>query len=139
MKIKPTYSGTVLEGQLTLDHKTSFKRYLRSLGDVPVLVTVEKVSKKRSNAQNALYWMYLTIIASDTGEEPEDLHLLFKRKFLPVEEIAVMNNTLKRIKSTTKLDKLEFTEYLAKIEQMTEIPIPDTVAFNRYRETAPLK
>lgn len=90
---------------------------------------VELPEKVRTLPQNRYYWMYLGVIAKETGNEPEDLHTFFRQAFLPRRFIKIKGkrNTheVQDYKSTTKLNKLEFGEYLDKICAMTGVPLPD--------------
>lgn len=107
-----------------------FEMSIQKLKEGNYISSLESTKPKRSMSQNALYWLYLEIISNETGNYPEDLHEFFKRKFLPrkIVKIQGKNKTfdLEKIKSTTKLDKTEFGEYLKKIESLTGVPIPDT-------------
>ena len=84
----------------------------------------------RSLRQNRYLWLYYGIIADDTGEDPEVLHLLFKGLFLETGITEVYGYKVRKVKSTKKLNKSEFTEYLMRIEEKTGIPLPDTKEFN---------
>ncbi len=79
-------------------------------------ITITKYKKDRTKAQNSLMWMWLGIISSDTGESPENLHEIFKLRFLGTEKIQSMGYSIEIPKSTTKLTTQEFTDYLDKIE-----------------------
>lgn len=93
------------------------------------LVEVKPISRKRSGSQNRLYWAYLRICANTSGDDPQELHKLFAIKFIGVEQKKVLGYTTSRIKSTTRLNKYEFGEYLDKIESlmidMFNCPIPE--------------
>jgi hypothetical protein len=90
---------------------------------------LEPLEKKRSLSQNAYYHVYLDVISRETGNSANDLHELFKMKLLPkrIVNIKGKKNTheFERIGSTTELNKTEFGEFLDKIVEMTEIPLPD--------------
>lgn len=84
----------------------------------------------RSMSQNKLYWLYLSVISRETGEEEvKALHALFSEKLLPPVFLKVKGrNHVHEVEtrmSTTELSKAEFSEYLLKIQAMTGIPIPD--------------
>lgn len=81
-------------------------------------VTIEPYKKDRTNAQNRLMWMWLGIIAKDTGNSAENLHEIFKLKFLSTERIQSLGYDIEIPKSTTKLTTQEFTDYLDKIEAL---------------------
>lgn len=102
------------------------------------LLRLEPVQHKRSLNQNALYWMYLTIISRETGDDPMSLHQYFKRSLLPPRFIKALGKEIKVPASTTKLNKVDFGEYLERICALTGVPVPDTEAYNKYKESAPL-
>jgi len=90
-------------------------------------VKIEVVKAKRSDSQNSYYWLYLGIIERETGNTAQDLHDLFKRKFLPPEFKNVLGIELKIPASTTKLSKSDFGTYLDKICALTNVPLPNPV------------
>lgn len=96
------------------------------------------IESTRTMPQNRLYWLYLGVIARETGDEADNLHEFFKQEFLIPEVLTVMGREVKKYPSTTKLKKQEFSDYMEKICALTEIPIPDTERFNNFMETAPL-
>jgi len=96
-------------------------------------VTIEKYVKNRSQAQSRLMWLWLGIISSDTGESPENLHEIFKLRFLGTEKIQSMGYSIEIPKSTTKLTTHEFTDYLDKIEGLAlsiDIRLPHPEIYN---------
>lgn len=95
-------------------------------------VEITKHKKSRSVAANRLMWMWLNLIAKETGNEPEDLHHLLKVKFLGTETKIFMGSEIERPKSTTKLNTKEFTNYLDKIETLAmsigiTLPHPEVI------------
>lgn len=48
----------------------------------PLVVRINQKEDDRSAAQNRLYWAWLEQIKQKTGNSKDDLHLLFKKKFL---------------------------------------------------------
>lgn len=97
------------------DIKKNCIDHIQSLDGV-YRVTIEKYKKDRTKSQNSLMWMWLGIISNDTGESPENLHEVFKLRFLGTEKIQSMGYSIEIPKSTTKLTTQEFTDYLDKIE-----------------------
>jgi hypothetical protein len=96
------------------------------------VVRVELPKLERTNTQNNYYWLYLDVIAKETGDYPQALHEFFKREFLPPRTIKVHING-KEIErkipaSTTSLSKIEFGEYLDRICALTNVPLPDPQA-----------
>lgn len=71
---------------------------------------------KRSNPQNNLYWKWLSIIGNDLGYTPDDLHEAMKANFLGTESGKDMfGNLYIRPKSSAKLKKKEFSDYMNKV------------------------
>lgn len=92
-------------------------------------VTIERIKRARTLSQNAYYWVYLTIIAKETGNNADDMHELFKSMFLPDVIVKIKgkkhSHDFKRKKSTTELTRVEFTEYMERIAAYTEVPMPN--------------
>ena len=57
---------------------------------------------KRSDSQNAYYWLYLEVIARETGDNADDLHEFFKRNPPPAKFITVRGEEI-RIPSSTSV------------------------------------
>jgi hypothetical protein len=85
---------------------------------------VDQVQTKRSHSQNNFYWMYLGIIERETGNNGDDLHEFFKRKFLPPRFATVLGQEIKLPASTTTLSKSAFADYLDCISALTDVPLP---------------
>ena len=98
-------------------------------GDL-LTVTVTNKKPKRTTAQNNYYWLYVHMISDETGNDPEDLHNLFKGKFLGGEIVNVMGHKVRRSKSTTSLTVPEFGEYIDNIAAFTGIEPPPTENFH---------
>ena len=93
-------------------------------------VRIELVDSQRTLSQNAFYWFYIGLVAEDTGNDSDDLHEYFKRKFLKMQIGRIKSRSgkvyeVEKYPSTTKLKKHEFSEYLDKISALTGVPIPD--------------
>lgn len=96
-----------------------------------VTMYISSKKPKRSEAQNRYLWgAYYPIIAKETGEDDtEALHNFFKGEFLTVEIKEVMGKKVRITKSTTKLSKHEFSEFIEKIERLTGILAPPTEGY----------
>jgi len=79
---------------------------------------IKPYKKKRSLAQNNLYWMWVGIIADDLGYmEPEDIHEELAKIFLPPHFYTGLDKEQhERRMSTTALHVREFTDYLNRVE-----------------------
>lgn len=126
-----TFQAKVDEaGKLAFKRSDLLTRFLRHhVAGRNVRVTITDQKPKRSTQQNNLYWLYLDLIEQETGNFADDLHILFKDKYLSKRRINVLGETVVKQPGTAELTKSEFAEYLMKIETDTEIPIPDTEGF----------
>jgi hypothetical protein len=78
--------------------------------------------KIRSVEQNAFYWTFLTWLISEGGLDqyltPEELHDDLKGHFLMVKTTSDKGILVIKEKSTTELSKVEFGNYLDKIDKL---------------------
>lgn len=86
---------------------------------------IEYVEATRSLPQNAYYHVYLDVIAGETGHSSEELHELFKKKFLSRRFKLVLGEHVEIGKSTARLTKSEFSDYLDRISAHTGIELPN--------------
>lgn len=129
---------SVQDGQPAFTSDTQrglFNKFLSQFEGKKVWMTLDTRLPKRSDRQNRFYWLYLEVISREKGYFPEELHTMFKQQFLAIGQKQVLGVNIIATRSTTDLNKLEFGEYLAKIESLTEVPIPDVSIF----ELAPLR
>lgn len=103
------------------------------------LFRIEKEITTRTMSQNRLYWLYLGVIERETGNVANDMHEYFRRVFLKPKFIKTMGKEIKVPRSTTELNKTEFSDYMERISAETNIPIPDTEAYADFRDSAPMK
>lgn len=105
--------------------------YISSLkADEKYGVEVKLHKKNRSLAQNRTMWLWLDLIADYMGESANDLHDLFKVRFLGYEDVTIAGEEVRRIKSTTGLKPSEFSKYMSQIELVARelniiLPYPD--------------
>ena len=103
------------------------------------LITIEKLSKKRSNNQNRYYHGVVIPIVKNCLKEAgytmnnDEVHELLKLKFLR-EVLFINENTgdvTERVKSTTELSTSAFMDYVSEIRMFTleyfntDIPEPN--------------
>ena len=79
-------------------------------------VTIRPYKTKRSNAQNARYWAFLTAFGNHLGYTSEEVHELCKYKFLR-EYVTVNGEEMIKLKSTPKTNTKEFAEYCEACER----------------------
>lgn len=123
-KITPRFWGKIINNRLVLNSPRNFNEYVSKLNG-EVFVTVDKIKRSRTLNQNAYYWLYLGLVASETGDSANDLHEFFKRKLLSPRIVKVMKKEFKLPATTTALNKIEFGEYLDRIAALTGVPLPD--------------
>jgi hypothetical protein len=103
-----------------------FEEWLHTNDGKTVVIDLER--HDRTKSQNAYYWVYLGVIARETGENADELHEFFKRKLLPPVFKKIRGEEIRLPASTKDLDKIAFGEYLDKICAMTNVPLPDPEA-----------
>ncbi len=127
-RITPKFRAEVVDGKLKFYNEIRFFEYLKKLNGF-YYVGLEKIKKTRTDKQNRFYWAYLRILSEETGNEEETMHEYFKRVFLPPRfekiKFGKKSGEIKLPATTTTLSKLEFGEYLTKIEAMTGISAPN--------------
>lgn len=79
-------------------------------------VSIKLHRAKRSTEANALYWKWIGIIASETGNEREVCHKFFAKKFLGYDTKEFGNERIAIVKSTANLDTAQFSEYMNQVE-----------------------
>lgn len=129
-------------------------------GEIVNVIITDK-DETRSQAQNRLYWQWITIIADKLGNDKECQHTYFKRQLLAKiyarddGEFALMASSIKNCQgkiphaqyeamangvakqiSTTTATTSQFTEYLNDIERWAYtkniyLPIPDDLRWVR--------
>ena len=120
----PIFNAEVEKGKLQFDDRLAFQIWLEGLeGNVEVIVRKRK--RRRTDKQNNFYWAYLNLVQEETGTPAEDTHELVKRMFLPRIEKTIFGKKLAFPQSTTTLTTKEFTDYMAKIAELTGVPVPD--------------
>lgn len=145
----------------SLDAVAAAVGYIQGQPSAPTLeVIVREHKSDRSTAQNALYWLWVTVLAGEHGLTKEDVHAdLKKRLLLPIyerddlgygamvqavrkvhtegyrEDAQALADEIVRLTSTTRANVDQFTEYLNEIEKDSVgkgiyLPHPE----DRYRE-----
>lgn len=104
------------------------------------ICTLKKETNKRTIDQNSLYWLWLTCIEQETGQDKNDLHLLFKQMFLPRKEVIIGLQIYQIETSTKDLNTFEFKQYLDKIQIFTAselgitLPDPEDLKFEAFKQ-----
>jgi hypothetical protein len=121
--------------------KESIKAYIDSLPENHRHdVNIVRYRKKRSLPQNRLYWLWLACISFETGNDKNDLHDEFRKRYLPIKETIVLEIRKKKLTSTTELNSKQFTQYLDKIQIFAsaelgiKLPDPTDLYFEQFYE-----
>jgi len=90
--------------------------YIQRL-DLKKLYTVEVLEKKstRSISQNSLMWLWLTCISFETGNDRDELHDIFKKKWITPKKVVLFGEEINRY-STADLNTTQFKYYLDHIQ-----------------------
>lgn len=114
--------------------------FLETLFSKDKTVRIEEVKGIRSNNQNSLYWLWLSCIAKETGNDKDDLHDEFRNMFLEKRRFMVLGKEKEKNISTTVLNTNEFKQYLDKIqifmasEYGIALPNPEDENFKHFEE-----
>ena len=97
-----------------------------------VAVTIERKRSKRSDRQNRLWWLYMTILSKDLGYTKDEMHEICKMKFLKLERVDEKTGlVLPYLGSTAALNKSDFGELVDSLLQWSSetfnivLPLPD--------------
>ncbi len=120
------FYGTVKDLQIIQDNKRGYLDFLVQNDGKKIVQNLNLDKAKRSLDQNSLYWLYLGVIANETGHTEEELHRIFKGLFLPKKPVVLKGKTYMLAGSTSELNKPQFSEYMMRIAAETNVPIPDT-------------
>lgn len=110
--------GKIQAGKLVLDNDRYFRNMICGYEDTDkVRITVEKERGTRSQNQNKYYWgKVLPEIGKHIGERVEDLHDIFRSRFLRRKRVW-RGGEITMVRSTSELTSDEFAEYLQQIIQ----------------------
>lgn len=134
MKGKPldqiTARGILKGGRLLFRNAKWVKGLLQLYADCDVLITIARRKKSKSKEQLGYLWgvVYPTISA-DTGHTPEELHDIYKTKFLR-KKIKWNVSDMVIVGSTSGLTTNEMAEFITNViidagDMGIEIPEPD--------------
>ena len=115
--------------------------YINALPDGKTFeVEIKKKREMRSIPQNRLYWLWISCIMSETGNDKADLHKFFSEKYLPKNISEVFGEQVLKTVSTTILDTKQFADYLERVQQFANaelgivLPNPEDLHFQEFYE-----
>jgi len=115
-------------------------KHFKAFLDAKKVISISEHQYKRTMPQNKLYWLYLSCIEQETGNDKEDLHEYFKLKFNGIEVVQLFGEAVYSPRSTTKNNTKQMTEYIDKIirfaamELEIALPNPDDKHFLEFYE-----
>ncbi len=81
------------------------------------IIEIKEDKDSRSVKQNRLYWEWISVIGNELGYTKDETHMILRDKFLGYNEVTTaLGETIRELKSTTKLKVGEFKEYLEQID-----------------------
>jgi hypothetical protein len=122
--------GKLKDGKIVLNNERWFNGHLSLYEDCPITLIVERKSKDRSKEQLGYLWgVVYPCISQYTGFSPEELHELFKAKFLK-SKMVWRGSDIFTVKSTSQLKVGEMAEFISCVileagELGVEIPLAD--------------
>ena len=124
VKIEETLK-TKLNAPQLLQH---FLRMHTHEGDlISIIVTAKR--PKRSQSQNNFFFVYLDLISLSCGHTVEELHKWVKQEILGAGITEVFGEKVRMVGETSGLNISEFCEMMNRIQEATDIPLPDPEPF----------
>lgn len=133
------YGKVIESGKFVANNEKAFIEAFQKHIGKEIEITIKAYRDTRSVQQNRYYWgVCLKLISESTGYTTDELHHIFKHKYLIDKERArelvdsLIENYLPP-RSTTDLDTVEFNNYLEKIKNFASlelgvyIPEPDEI------------
>lgn len=130
------------DGRLELEDRAAFSKAMRHFKRGRVTVRIETDRGRRTSQQNRYYRLILGLISEDTGHEADELHELFKHKFLTARTVTVLGEDVD-VWTTTLEDYDGFWQYVERIRRFAllelQIETPDSDPALRGRRAARTK
>src|SRR5665811_2051765 len=81
----------------------SAQEYFKKLSLSKSIIEIKKRAKKRTIDQNSLYWLWLTCIEKETGNDKNEFHLLYRANFLPKEDSYITEIIIPKLWERVKI------------------------------------
>lgn len=104
---------TKKDGRLTFSEEPAATFEFLSNGEY--VMTIKRMSKKRSIQQNDLLWMWMECISRETGTGKDDVYMYYCKKFL-MKIITIGEKQEKIYNTSSKLNTEQMTDFLNKIQ-----------------------
>ena len=126
------YISNVKDGKLQSNVRAQIASELGHFNDKRVEISIKRLSAKRSDRQNRLWWLYMTILAKEIGYTKDEMHDICKWQFLKREKVNEKTGSLFYYTlSTTQLNKLEFADMVTELQHWSllefdiKLPLPE--------------
>lgn len=96
------------------------REYLEKLIKNKKLIELKELKFKRSTDQNALYWLWLTVIEVESGNNRNEMHMLYRYNFLPKDDEKISKIIIPELWQKAKLRLLSF-RYFPGLEDIIDI------------------
>lgn len=103
-------------------------------------VEVKRHKPELTDPQRNLYWLWIGVIASETGNDRDMIHKVLKAKFLGWDETEVLGRVIKREKSIKPLGKDEMSAYMTQVDAYMlndfgiVLPHPEDLYYESFKE-----
>ena len=126
------YISNVKDGKLQSNVRAQIASELGHFNDKRVEISIKRLSAKRSDRQNRLWRLYMTILAKEIGYTKDEMHDICKWQFLKREKVNEKTGSLFYYTlSTTQLNKLEFADMVTELQHWSllefdiKLPLPE--------------
>ena len=124
---------TKKEGRILFDVEPAY--LFQTLQNGQYVISVKKVSEKRTVAQNDLLWMWMKCIENETGTNKDDVYMYYCKKFL-MKTVSIGQRQERIYSTSSKLSVAEMTMFLNQIQAdaQTELGITLPLPQDRFFE-----
>ena len=124
---------TKKEGRILFDVEPAY--LFQTLQNGQYVISVKKVTEKRTVAQNDLLWMWMKCIENETGTNKDDVYMYYCKKFL-MKTVSIGQRQERIYSTSSKLSVAEMTMFLNQIQAdaATELGITLPMPQDRFFE-----
>jgi len=97
-----------------------FNEYCKKLIEKKAIADLVERKKKRTIDQNALYWVWLSCIEKETGNDKNEMHLLYRANFLSKPDERITNIIIPELWERVKTKILNY-RYFKGLDEIINI------------------
>jgi len=110
------FIGKINSGTFIPESQEKYHLWLSSLEGKDVELTVNRLTRERTNQQNRLLWFYIRLISAETGYTEDEVLDLMKSIFLKeFKDVGHKRYTV--VKSTSSLTTVEFSRFIEQVKE----------------------